>query len=195
MWDESRSEGYEEGVSARPGNGGSLSDTPSSPPVADVDDLASLQRERDEYLELAQRTKADFENFRKRALREAAEAEGRGRADLAKSLVPVVDNLERALAAAGEEEDHLAQGVRLVHEELLGVLRRAGVESYSPEGESFDPEWHEAMLTRPGDAGQVLEVLEKGYRLDGQVLRPARVVVGAEQKPSAGKPADGSQAD
>ncbi len=128
-------------------------------------------------------------------MREAAEAEGRGRADLAKSLVPVVDNLERALAAAGAEEDHLAQGVRLVHEELLGVLRRAGVESYSPDGESFDPEWHEAMLTRPGEAGQVLEVLEKGYRLNGLVLRPARVVVGAADDrngPSAGKPADGS---
>jgi len=75
------------------------------------------------------------------------------------------------------------------------VLRRAGVESYSPEGESFDPEWHEAMLTRPGDAGQVLEVLEKGYRLDGLVIRPARVVVGAaddQSQPSAGKPSDGS---
>ena len=180
MWDEPLREGSEEGVPAGPGKGGSPSETPSSPPVADVD-VSSLAKERDEYLELAQRTKADFENFRKRALREAAEAEGRGRADLAKSLVPVVDNLERALAAAGEEEDHLAQGVRLVHEELLGVLRRAGVESYSPEGESFDPEWHEAMLTRPGDAGQVLEVLEKGYRLDGHVIRPARVVVGAAE--------------
>jgi molecular chaperone GrpE len=184
MWDQPNREDSGEGVPAGPGKGGSPSETPSPAPVADVADvdLASLQKERDEYLELAKRTKADFENFRKRALREAAEAEGRGRADLAKSLVPVVDNLERALAAAGEEEDHLAQGVRLVHEELLGVLRRAGVERYSPEGESFDPEWHEAMLTRPGDAGRVLEVLEKGYRLDGHVIRPARVVVGAAEE-------------
>jgi molecular chaperone GrpE len=181
MWDEQRSEGSGEGIVEATE---STSPTPSPAPVPDVADvdLASLAKERDEYLELAQRTKADFENFRKRALREAAAAERRGRADLAKSLVPVVDNLERALAAAGEEEDHLAQGVRLVHEELVGVLRRAGVESYSPEGESFDPEWHEAMLTRPGDAGRVLEVLEKGYRLDGQVIRPARVVVGAAEE-------------
>ena len=80
------------------------------------------------------------------------------------------------------EEDHLAEGVRLVREELVAVLARAGVESYSPAGEAFDPDWHEAMLTRPGEAGQVLEVLEKGYRLNGQVLRPARVVVGAAEE-------------
>jgi molecular chaperone GrpE len=68
--------------------------------------------------------------------------------------------------------------VKLVYEELAGVLRGAGIESYSPAGEAFDPDWHEAMMTRPGDEGRVLEVLEKGYRLDGQVLRPARVIVG-----------------
>ncbi len=179
MQDQPNREGYEEGVSARPEKGGSLSDTPSSPPVAEV---ADVERERDEYLELAKRTKADFENFRKRASRDAAEGEIRGRGELARDLVPVVDNLERALATAGEDENHLAHGVRLVYEELVAVLRRAGVESYSPAGESFDPDWHEAMLTRPGEAGQVLEVLEKGYRLNGQVLRPARVVVGAAQE-------------
>src|SRR5215213_4930954 len=184
MQDEPLREGYEEGASARP-NGGSLSETPSSPPVADVADVAdvaAVEKERDEYLELAKRTKADFENFRKRVSRDAAEAEVRARALLVKELVPVVDNLERALAAAGEEEDHLAHGVRLVYEELVAVLRRAGVESYEPVGESFDPEWHEAMLTRPGEVGQVLDVLEKGYRLNDQVLRPARVVVGAAKE-------------
>jgi molecular chaperone GrpE len=141
-----------------------------------------LQKERDEYLALAQRTQADFENYRKRVSKEAAAAEARGRAELAKALVPVLDNLDRALAAANAEEDHLAAGVRLVREELAGVLSRAGIESYSPTGETFDPDWHEAMLTRPGEAGKVLEVLEKGYRLDGQVLRPARVVVGAAEE-------------
>jgi molecular chaperone GrpE len=132
-------------------------------------------------LELAKRTKADFENFRKRVARQEAEAELRARGELARSLVPILDNLERALAAAGEEESHLAHGVRLVYEELVAVLQRAGVESYEPDGEQFDPDWHEAMLTRPGGEGQVLEVLEKGYRMDGQVLRPARVVVGKEE--------------
>ena len=179
MQDEPRSQGYEEGAVERPKTE-SLSPTPSSPPVPDDDRLAAVESERDEYLELAKRTKADFENFRKRVSRESAEAEVRARAELVKELVPVLDNLERALSAAGEEEDHLAQGVRLVYSELVSVLRRAGVESYEPAGEQFDPDWHEAMLTRPGDEGQVVEVLEKGYRLDGQVLRPARVVVGKE---------------
>jgi len=163
-------------------------------------ELDSLRNERDEYLQLAQRTKADFENYRKRVTRESAEAEARGRASLSRALLPVIDNLERALAAAEPIDrdaapNHLVHGVRLVYEELTGVLRGAGIESYEPVGEAFDPDWHEAMMTRPGEDGQVLEVLQKGYRLDGQVLRPARVVVGAEQKPSAGKPADGSQAD
>ena len=161
-------------------------------------ELDSLRNERDEYLQLAQRTKADFENYRKRVARESADAEARGRASLSRALLPVIDNLERALAAAEPIDrdaapNHLVHGVRLVYEELTGVLRGAGIESYEPVGEAFDPDWHEAMMTRPGEDGQVLEVLQKGYRLDGQVLRPARVVVGAEQKPSAGKPADGLQ--
>ena len=148
---------------------------------------AELERERDEYLELARRTKADFENYRKRVAGETAAAAKRGRAELVRELLPVVDNLERALAAAepltdGSAPNHLAEGVRLVREELNGVLKRSGVESYEPTGEQFDPHEHEAMMTRPaedGEAGKVIETVEKGYRLDGQVLRPARVVVGA----------------
>ena len=123
-WDETAREGSEEGAS-----GGRkprcLPDTPSSPPVERraSPTIASLERERDEYLDLAKRTKAEFENFRKRVAREAAEAEIRGRGELARDLVPVLDNLERALAAANPEEDHLAEGVRLVRDELAGVLR------------------------------------------------------------------------
>ena len=182
-----------EGVSPKR-ESGSFSETPSPPPVADGEPVApqqeeekeseaALKAERDEYLALAQRTKADFENYRKRVARESAEAEARGRASLAQSLLPVLDNLERALAAAepidrDSPPSHLAEGVKLVYEELAGVLRGAGIESYSPAGEAFDPDWHEAMMTRPGEEGLVLEVLEKGYRLDGQVLRPARVIVG-----------------
>jgi molecular chaperone GrpE len=157
--------------------------------------VAGLERERDEYLELARRTKADFENYRKRVSREAAEAESRGRAGLARDLLSVVDNLERALAAAQPRDpehagNHLAEGVRLVHEELSGVLVNAGVESYEPTGERFDPDLHEAIMTKPGKDGEVLEVLQKGYRLNGQVLRPARVVVGSahENQPSTEGP-------
>src|SRR4051812_22413343 len=146
----------------------------------DLKDLvAGLERERDEYLSLARRTKADFENYRKRVSREASEAEARGRAALARDLLSVVDNLERALAAADGAPNHLAEGVRLVHEELSGVLANAGIESFEPTGEQFDPDQHEAMMTRPGPAGEVLEVFQKGYRLNGSILRPARVVVGA----------------
>jgi molecular chaperone GrpE len=159
--------------------------------------VADLKRERDEYLELARRTKADFENYRKRVSREASEAEVRGRAALASDLLSVVDNLERALAAAEPRDEdgaanHIAEGIRLVYEELAGVLGNAGVQSFEPVGEAFDTSQHEAMLTRPGNEGEVLEVLQKGYRLNGQVLRPARVVVGSSNQPSAGNPADAS---
>ncbi len=197
---------------------GSSSPTPTPPPVshargssptdsappkggeeervqAELQDLvAGLEKERDEYLELARRTKADFENYRKRVDREASQAEARGRAALARDLLSVVDNLERALAAAEPRDNgapsHIAEGVRLVYEELSGVLANAGVESFSPAGEPFDPEQHEAMLTRPGKQGEVLEVLQKGYLLNGQVLRPARVVVGSadhKDQPSGAK--------
>jgi molecular chaperone GrpE len=141
--------------------------------------LADVKRERDEYLDLAQRAKADFENYRKRAARESAEAERRGKAALARELVPSIDNLERALSAA-EKGSEVARGVELVHDELRATLARAGVESYDPTGERFDPTVHEAISTRAADgveAGTVVETLERGYRLDGQVLRPARVVV------------------
>jgi molecular chaperone GrpE len=92
----------------------------------------------------------------------------------------VVDNLERALASAQEGEKHLAEGVRLVHSELIAVLERNGVEQFDPKGESFDPSFHEALSTRSEEgagSGMVLDVIEKGYRSNGTVLRPARVVV------------------
>ena len=144
------------------------------------DPIQALERERDEYLALAQRTQADFENYRKRAARDAASAGERARSGVVSGLIPVVDNLERALASAGENEEHLADGVRLVHSELLALLERNGVEQFDPAGERFDPTFHEALSTRPAeddDPGVVLDVVEKGYRVNGSVLRPARVVV------------------
>ena len=144
------------------------------------DPLASVQRERDEYLDLARRAQADFENYRKRAAKEAALAGQRAKSGLVRELLPVVDNLERALASAGDDEQHLAQGVRLVHSELIAVLERNGVEQFDPRGERFDPEVHEALSMRSEDgaeSGTVLDVVEKGYRANGSILRPARVVV------------------
>jgi molecular chaperone GrpE len=146
----------------------------------DDDPLARAQRERDEYLDLAKRSQAGFENYRKRAAKEAAAAGERARSGLVRELLPVVDNLERALASANDGEQHLAEGVRLVHSELISVLERNGIQQFDPKGESFDPTVHEALSTRnddDADPGVVLDVVEKGYRTNGTVLRPARVVV------------------
>jgi molecular chaperone GrpE len=132
----------------------------------------------EDYLALAQRIQADFENYRKRAVREAAAAGERAKSGLVRELLPIVDNLERALASAEEGEQHLAEGVRLVHSELIAVLERNGIEQFDPAGDKFDPAEHEALSVRnDGEPGLVLDVVEKGYRANGTVLRPARVVV------------------
>jgi molecular chaperone GrpE len=148
----------------------------------DIDELGETKRERDEYLELAQRTKADFENYRKRVAKETSEALARGKAELARELLPAIDNLERALAAGEDASAHqaLVEGVAMVRDELHGRLQAAGVESFDPTGEKFDPQLHEALQTKPGEgteSGVILETVERGYRLNGQVLRAAKVVV------------------
>src|SRR3954469_25636487 len=136
----------------------------------------------EDYLALAQRVQADFENYRKRVARETAAAGERARSGLVRELLPIVDTLERALASAAEGEQHLAEGVRLVHSELIAVLERNGVQQFDPAGERFDPAEHEALSMRDQDgaeSGLVLDVVEKGYRANGNILRPARVVVSA----------------
>jgi molecular chaperone GrpE len=149
----------------------------------DLDELVAVGAQRDEYLALAQRTQADFENYRKRVARESALAQERGVAKLAKELLPALDNLDRALEAAATD-DPLLDGVRLVRSELSTALTRVGVESFSPLGESFDPVVHEAMATVPQEpdgaaGGTVVEVYQPGYRLGESIIRPARVVVAA----------------
>jgi molecular chaperone GrpE len=147
--------------------------------------LADAHRERDEYLELAKRTKADFENFRKRMGQEVQAAATRGKAEVARDVVAVLDDLERALEAAGldpegDSEDALAHGVLLVFRSLRETLKRNGVEAVDPKGEKFDPTQHEALSTQPVEgveSGTVVEVVQKGYRMDDQLIRPARVVV------------------
>ena len=148
----------------------------------DLDKLAVKAQKADEYLELAQRTKADFENYRKRASREAAAAQDRGVAKLAKELLPAVDNLDRALAAALQHSngDDLVSGIKLVHADVIAALARVGIEPFSPDGERFDPTYHEAIAQQPlegAEPGTVVEVYQRGYRLGDSVLRPARVVV------------------
>jgi len=151
---------------------------------AESDSSSDLAAERDKYLDLAQRTQADFENYRKRAAKDAASAGERAKAGLVRELLPVLDNLERALATAVHDDGDsspVVEGVRLVRADLAGVLERTGVESFDPAGEAFDPTVHEALSTRPAPEGVhpgvVVDVVEKGYRLNDTVLRPARVIV------------------
>lgn len=148
----------------------------------DLHELATKAEKADEYLALAQRTQADFENFRKRAARDAELAQSRGVAKLVKELLPAIDNLDRALKAADEDESQLIEGIKLVHTDLLSALQRVGVEPFSPAGEPFDPQFHEAVAQQPiegVDSGLVAEVFQQGYRLGDSVLRPARVLVAA----------------
>jgi len=149
----------------------------------DLDELTAKAEKADEYLELAQRTRADFENYRKRAARETAAAQERGVVKLVKELLPAVDNLDRALGAVrahGESADELVSGIKLVHAEVIAALNRAGVELYSPDGERFDPTRHEAVAQHPVEGvepGTIVEVYQRGCRLGDSVIRPARVLV------------------
>jgi molecular chaperone GrpE len=142
--------------------------------------IAELERERNEYLDALQRLKAEFDNFRRRTADERAAQAARAGEALVKELLPVLDDLERALVAAEEhEEARLEDGVRLVHRALADVLTRAGLAEIETDG-AFDPHVHEAMLAQPVDgaeSGSVAQVLQKGYLLGDRVLRPARVVV------------------
>ena len=143
--------------------------------------VAALEAERDEHLNDLKRVAAEFENYRKRVLRDQESLVARAHERLVKELLPVLDDLERALAAAEEhEEAKLEEGVRLVHRELAAALAREGLAEIETNG-VFDPHVHEALLSQPSEAeeGSVLEVVQKGYRLGDRVLRPARVVVAA----------------
>jgi molecular chaperone GrpE len=162
-------------------SGRTLEELTEEAAAATQDDIVRLSAERDDFLALAQRTQADFENYRKRVAREAASAEVRGVSRLARELLPALDNLERALAAAGELDAQVLEGLRLVHRELVGALERVGIESFGAAGERFDPELHEAVAQQPADGvepGAISEVYQAGYRIaGGAILRPARVVV------------------
>jgi len=177
------------GGGAPPPKGAPPADEPGADVGADLDELVAVAAQRDEYLALAQRTQADFENYRKRMSREVGAAEARGVARLARELLPALDGLERALEACdpasanGQEGEHgLAEGIRLVQADLLAALSRLGIERYEPVGERFDPNQHEAMAQQPidnADPGTVVEVYAPGYRLGESIIRPARVVVAA----------------
>ena len=146
-------------------------------PEVDVDetvDVESIARERDEYLDALQRLKAEFDNYRKRVARDQQELAARAHERLVRELVPVLDDLERALAHEGNLED----GIRLIHRQLDEALTKEGLVEVETSG-MFDPHTQEALLAQPSDEaeGTVIEVLQKGYLLGDRVLRPARVVI------------------
>ena len=143
--------------------------------------LAEVEKERDDYLNDLQRVAAEFENYRKRVARDQQSLAARAHERLVKELLPVLDDLERALHAAAEhQEAQLEEGVELVHRELQEALAKEGLSEIETNGH-FDPHVHEALLSQPSDQeeGAILDVLQKGYRLGDRVLRPARVVVSA----------------
>jgi len=157
----------------------------SEPELAPTPDdlLATLTAERDEYLALAQRVQADFENYRKRAVRDQERLVAHAHERLVRELLPVLDDLERALeAGARHEEAQLVDGVQLVERALRGALAKEGLTEIETAGQ-FDPHVHEALLTQPSadtEPGTVLEVVQRGYRLGDRVVRPARVIVSSE---------------
>jgi molecular chaperone GrpE len=174
---------------------------PEEEQVEQLDELEVVRKERDDYLDALQRLKAEFDNYRKRVARDQQELAARAHERLVRELVPVLDDLERALEAAAEhgfrtgvgeadaaasdrlrqayaDEAKLEEGVRLVHRSLAALLAREGLVEVETDGK-FDPHSQEALLAQPSEAeeGTVIQVIQKGYRLGDRVLRPARVVV------------------
>jgi molecular chaperone GrpE len=149
------------------------------------EDAEELRAKCDEYLELAKRVQADFENYKKRMLREQTAAIGRASERVIEALLPIVDDMDLTLTATDAEEtavaaEHLADAVRLVRDKLLAVFAKEGVEVIDPVGEPFDPNFAEAMMQVPRDdlpEHTVVEVYQKGYKLGDRLLRAAKVVV------------------
>ncbi len=148
--------------------------------ITDLKPLLEASRQKaEEYLNLAQRVQADFDNFRRRNQSVRADAFEDGARELVKTLLPVVDNLERALAAESTD-DTLKAGVAMVHKQLMDVLSKRGVEVIDRPGEVFDPNLETAVLQGTeddGEKGTVCQVLQKGYRMGGVILRSAMVKV------------------
>jgi molecular chaperone GrpE len=149
---------------------------------ADLAKLSQLESERDEYLDTLRRVQAEFENYRKRVIKEQTALVDRATSGLVEQLLPVLDSFELALknldAAGSEELESVRKGVELVYAELLGALEKAGLSRIEAEGKPFDPNVHEAVMQEEGDGEPVVtDVLRTGYTLKGRVLRPAMVKV------------------
>jgi molecular chaperone GrpE len=168
------------------GPGAAQSGDPSTAVLEDLEALrertATLQQERDEFRNLLQRTRADFENYQKRSQRDLAQERRYWNSGLALELLPILDNFERAVAAAKQagETGPLVQGVAMVQAQLRDVLKRHGVSSIDALGKPFNPDLHQAVMQQPSSEyppNTVLQVLEEGFMIHDRVLRPARVIV------------------
>jgi molecular chaperone GrpE len=149
---------------------------------ADLAKLSQTESERDEYLDTLRRVQAEFENYRKRVIKEQTALVDRATSGLVEQLLPVLDSFELALlnldSAGSDDIESVRKGVELVYAELLGVLEKAGLSRIEAEGKPFDPNVHEAVMQEDGDGEPVVtEVLRTGYTLKGRVLRPAMVKV------------------
>ena len=170
----------------------------AAPPEAEAPDLAAVLAERDGYLEQLQRSRADFANFRRRTEQERAQIRELANQVLLAQLVPVLDDLQRALAAVPEDQRDtpLVQGLQLIERKFWGVLERAGVTPIEAVGQPFDPALHEAVDTVPGSAADtVVDVYQTGYRLGQGLLRPAMVKVGSRQSAVGSRQNDGASDD
>jgi molecular chaperone GrpE len=155
-----------------------------APDAAEIEKLRKLAAERDQYLDMAQRQRAEFENYQKRSQKEREQERRYALASFAYDLLPVIDNLERALQAAQQsgETGGLVQGVAMVQAQLMEQLKRHGVARIDADGKPFDPNLHQAVMQRPApevEPNTVLQVLEAGYTHHDRVLRPAQVIVSA----------------
>jgi len=149
---------------------------------ADLARLSQTESERDEYLDTLRRVQAEFENYRKRVIKEQTALVDRATSGLVEQLLPVLDSFELALknldSAGSDDIDSVRKGVELVYAELLGALEKAGLSRIEAEGKPFDPNVHEAVMQEDGDGEPVVtDVLRTGYTLKGRVLRPAMVKV------------------
>ena len=149
---------------------------------ADLARLTQIESERDEYLDTLRRVQAEFENYRKRVIKEQTALVDRATSGLVEQLLPVLDSFELALknldSAGSDDIENVRKGVELVYAELLGVLEKAGLSRIEAEGKPFDPNVHEAVMQEDGDGEPVVtDVLRTGYTLKGRVLRPAMVKV------------------
>lgn len=177
--DAEKDEFEQQGPDVQPNQGLS----PETTPLAEGD-IGKLTAERDHYLEMARRSRADFENYQKRVARDLQIERKYALQPLLGDLLPVLDNLDRALEAAGGDFDGpargLLEGIRMVRKQWLDALQKHGVEALNPEGQSFDPNLHEAIMQQPSDehpAMTVLKTLQIGYKLHDRVVRPAQVIV------------------